>query len=409
MKKLLMLTIVLFAILAVKVNAQSTYNRDIDINILYGALEPYGEWIEIGYDDYVWRPYKSDSNWRPYGDGRWEWTLHGWYWESYEPFGWATYHYGRWYNDDYYGWVWMPDNVWAPAWVEWRYNDDYIGWAPLPPYATFNAKYGIHFSIKWNSGFAYWNFVKYNHFNAHDINHYFVQNNYVKNVFNKTKYRTNYFTDNNRIVNGGISRTYIERKIGKPFTTRNIKSTNNYGEYNSKDKKTRLAIVEYRPSEKDIISRSFDKTKVTKGRTFNSLRMDKVEISRNVEKRDNTPVIKNREINKNSSSERSGSVINRNVDTGKGSTVERKVIKKETTYSTKKNSENYSRNVIKNDTQTKSLPNTNTSTISKSVNKREVIKKTQNNSNTESKVNSSRSSVKKETSGTVKSESKSKR
>ncbi len=156
-------------------------------------LEPYGEWIEIGYDDYVWRPYKSDYNWRPYGEGRWEWTRNGWYWDSYEPFGWATYHYGRWYFDDYYGWVWMPDNVWAPAWVEWRYNDNYIGWAPLPPYARFNNRSGIYFSIKWNSGYSYWNFVRYNHFNHIIFIIILFIHNYVKNVFNKTKYRTNYF------------------------------------------------------------------------------------------------------------------------------------------------------------------------------------------------------------------------
>jgi len=27
----------------------------------------------------------------------------------------------------------MPDDVWGPAWVEWRYDDEYIGWAPLRP------------------------------------------------------------------------------------------------------------------------------------------------------------------------------------------------------------------------------------------------------------------------------------
>lgn len=412
MKKLLILTIILFSILAVKVNAQSIYNRNIDINVFYGSLEPYGEWIEIGYDDYVWRPYKSDYNWRPYGDGRWEWTKHGWYWESYEPFGWATYHYGRWFYDDYYGWVWMPDNVWAPAWVEWRYNDDYIGWAPLPPYASFNTKYGIHFSIEWNSGYTYWNFVKYNHFNSYNIHNYYVHNTYVKNVFNKTKYRTNYFTDNNRIVNGGISRTYIERKIGKRFTTRVINRTDNYKEYNSSDRKTRKGIVEYRPSEREISSRSFDKTNVTKGRTLNSLRTDKIEISRNkVDSRDNTSV-KDRQINKNSNNEstnRSDRVINKNTDSGKGNTVERKVIKKESADRLDRSSETYSRDVIENDSRTKSLPDNTPSTISKSVNDREVIKRTENNTRNESKVNTSRTSEKKETSRTVTSESKSRR
>ena len=50
-----------------------------------------------------------------------------------EPYGWATYHYGRWLYDDFQGWVWKPGVEWAPAWVGWRSNDDYIGWAPLGP------------------------------------------------------------------------------------------------------------------------------------------------------------------------------------------------------------------------------------------------------------------------------------
>ena len=101
MKKLMLISAIFFGIFISSASAHSKYYLDIDVNYFYGSLEPYGEWIEIGYDDYVWRPYKSDYNWRPYSDGRWEWTRNGWYWVSYEPFGWATYHYGRWYFDDY--------------------------------------------------------------------------------------------------------------------------------------------------------------------------------------------------------------------------------------------------------------------------------------------------------------------
>jgi len=50
-----------------------------------------------------------------------------------EPWGWATYHYGRWVNLDGTGWCWVPGYTWAPAWVSWRYGDGYCGWAPLPP------------------------------------------------------------------------------------------------------------------------------------------------------------------------------------------------------------------------------------------------------------------------------------
>ena len=31
------------------------------------------------------------------------------------------------------GWMWIPGNEWAPAWVDWRRGDEDVGWAPLPP------------------------------------------------------------------------------------------------------------------------------------------------------------------------------------------------------------------------------------------------------------------------------------
>ena len=387
MKKLIIITSVLFAILAGTVNAESMYNRDIDVNYFYGALQPYGEWIEVGYDDYVWRPYKSDYDWRPYGEGRWEWTRNGWYWDSYEPFGWATYHYGRWYFDDHYGWVWMPDDVWAPAWVEWRYNDNYIGWAPLPPYAKFNHRHGIHFSINWNSGYVHWNFVRYNHFTSYSMHKHFVHNHYVKDVFHKTKYRTNYFDDNNRIVNGGVSRKFVERKIGKKFTTRTILRTNNYSDYNSKDRRSRNDIVDYRPSNRNTNS-SFDKTKVTKGRNLSSLRKDKVEIS----KRTVTKEIY--KTNDGKSKDRSISIDKKN------NTTERKVVRKE---AVKRNTNNT--NVNKTRETTVRSSSIDKSPVNKSVNKREVIKRTEQRKEVKSTPTVKREVKKRESSSSEKSKS----
>jgi hypothetical protein len=54
-------------------------------------------------------------------------------WVSDEPFGWATYHYGRWGHDKDLGWFWVPDKHWAPAWVYWRRSRGHVAWAPLPP------------------------------------------------------------------------------------------------------------------------------------------------------------------------------------------------------------------------------------------------------------------------------------
>jgi hypothetical protein len=111
----------------------------------YQKLEPYGAWRETSDYGYVWQPLEAEEshNWRPYTDGRWVYTDAGWTWVSEEPFGWATYHYGRWVRLRRVGWVWVPGEEWAPAWVSWRTSKNYVGWAPLPPEARFDRKSGI--------------------------------------------------------------------------------------------------------------------------------------------------------------------------------------------------------------------------------------------------------------------------
>lgn len=116
----------------------------VGYSTFYNKLEPYGDWIETGDYGYVFHPRQAESSrWRPYTDGRWVYTEAGWTWISEEPFGWATYHYGRWTRLHGIGWVWVPGNQWASAWVSWRKSPDYVGWAPLPPEARFDQRTGI--------------------------------------------------------------------------------------------------------------------------------------------------------------------------------------------------------------------------------------------------------------------------
>ncbi len=106
----------------------------------YNSLAPYGSWIYVNGAGLCWQPTVCLSNqgWQPYLDrGRWIYTDCGWYWRSDYSWGWAAFHYGRWFNDGNRGWVWRPDHVWGPAWVSWRQSGDYCGWAPLPPSAHF--------------------------------------------------------------------------------------------------------------------------------------------------------------------------------------------------------------------------------------------------------------------------------
>jgi len=116
------------------------YDRDI-----YGAedLNDYGEWIYTKKYGYVWRPFRnatsSYANWSPYRYGQWRWIPpYGWTWVNDEPWGWATYHHGRWVyvNDD---WAWTPYSYqraqrsrWRPALVVVTYSGSLICWYPLP-------------------------------------------------------------------------------------------------------------------------------------------------------------------------------------------------------------------------------------------------------------------------------------
>ncbi len=111
----------------------------------YQKLDPYGAWIETSNYGYVFQPQVASrsADWRPYTDGHWVYTDAGWTWISSEPFGWATYHYGRWAQLRSVGWVWVPGDEWAPAWVAWRRGNDFVGWAPLPPEARFNRQTGL--------------------------------------------------------------------------------------------------------------------------------------------------------------------------------------------------------------------------------------------------------------------------
>jgi hypothetical protein len=116
------------------VTDQTDLNDSYDV--FYDQLSADGHWIFAENYGYVFQPNVAEKNpdWRPYTNGHWEATDRGWYWDTEEPFGWATYHYGRWTNIDGTGWVWTPGIDWSPAWVSWRISDNgFVGWAPLPP------------------------------------------------------------------------------------------------------------------------------------------------------------------------------------------------------------------------------------------------------------------------------------
>ncbi len=131
-----------------------------------GAFDVYGTW---GYDatyGNVWYP-RVAAEWRPYSQGRWSFTAHyGWLWVGIDRWSWPTHHYGRW-GISARGWYWIPDRLWAPAWVAWAAAPGYVSWCPL----GFNGRSVIGFRStgrSYGDPWAAWTVVPAHQF-THDL------------------------------------------------------------------------------------------------------------------------------------------------------------------------------------------------------------------------------------------------
>lgn len=293
MKKLIIAAVLIVFSLSASADANANYVKRVG-GYFYTSLSPYGTWIEIGFGTPVWRPTLMKRNWSPYSQGQWIYTNYGWYWNSYEPFGDVVYHYGRWYYDDYYGWIWIPDYEWAPAWVEWRYDDDYIGWAPLSPYAVFSINIGIHYTYDYYVPYYHWNYVQYNHFCDNNVYNYYVAPKYKYRIHNKTKMRTNYSYYDGRVRNDGVGYNEIRERSGRTFEKRDLVGVSDPIELTkerdlkSRDKEIRTYFVN-----KDDFSRDgLRDVKVEKKDRKSSLELSKVELGRDR----NTNRIDNRKV-----------------------------------------------------------------------------------------------------------------
>jgi hypothetical protein len=310
MKKLIIVAVLIVFSLSVNTDANTNYSKRVG-GYFYTSLSHYGTWIEIGFGTPVWRPTNMRRNWSPYYQGQWIYTDYGWYWDSYEPFGDIVYHYGRWYYDDFYGWIWYPDDEWAPAWVDWRYNDDYIGWAPLSPYASFSISLGIRYTYNYHVPYQYWNFVNYNRFCDQNIYKYYVAPKYRYRVFEQTKVRTNYSYYNGRVRNDGVDFDRIRNRSGRSIEKRNIVTVNDPNEL-SRDRKSKTRDRELRTyiaNREDLSRDGLRDLKVERNDRKSSLDISKVEIgrdrnlNRSNERNDKSDVI-TRDRNNNTNTEK---------------------------------------------------------------------------------------------------------
>jgi hypothetical protein len=390
MKKLIISIVFLIVGLSINTNANTDYAKRVG-GYFYTSLSPYGTWIEIGFGTPVWRPTIIRKTWSPYNNGQWIYTDYGWYWDSYEPFGAIVYHYGRWYYDDYYGWIWIPDNEWAPAWVEWRYDDDYIGWAPLSPYALFSVSIGIHYTHNYNIPYSYWNFVKYNHFCDRNVYRYFAAPKYKYRIYGQTKIRNNYSYYDGRVRNGGVDYDRIRERSGRSISKRNLVTVNDLSEIsktrNSNDREIRTYIAR----REDLSRDGLRDIKVERTDRKTSLDLSKVELGRErtqprtTERND----VKSRERNLDNNSRKNDQNLNRDTrkDNNNRINEEKKV---QPRNEVKRNSEIQKRNNdvnIQKRNETKKIESRNQNYESR--NRNSELKRNESNTRRENRKNES--------------------
>jgi hypothetical protein len=191
----------------------------VNISFFYEALAPYGNWIQVDGAQY-WQPaaVELDPDWQPYCQrGHWVNSDCGWAWYSDYSWGWAPFHYGRWWHHERHGWIWAPDTVCGPAWVNWREHAGVIGWAPLPPGAVYLPGVGFTFHGRQVAvGFEFglqaqqYTFVDVRYFCEPGLAQRMLPRTQVAHYYaNTTIIQNNYTYINNVIVNRGPSVTLI--------------------------------------------------------------------------------------------------------------------------------------------------------------------------------------------------------
>jgi hypothetical protein len=191
----------------------------VGVDYFYRGLAPHGYWVQRPSFGWVWMPRGVAAGWRPYTAGRWVDTDYGWTWVSSEDWGWATYHYGRWYDDPDYGWAWVPGTDWGPAWVSWQEGNGYVGWAALPPAVGWSTGIGLQlggFDLSVGIAPADYCFVGTGSFLAVNVGAHILPAERNFAIFRGTTNITSYGLEGGRVLNRGVQVASVERWTGHP-------------------------------------------------------------------------------------------------------------------------------------------------------------------------------------------------
>ncbi len=227
--KIISILFILFIGIGATPQDASAQHASVNFQVFYDALSPYGSWVQSPEYGYVWVP-DVDAGFSPYAtNGHWILTDDGWTWVSDYPWGWATFHYGRWYTDATYGPMWVPDNEWGPGWVSWRSSGEYYGWAPILPGISISIAYSSRYNVPDNQ----WRFVRCRDFGRADIHNYYVSPTTNTTIIRNTIVLNNVHVDNRRSVtyNAGPGRSDVEKRTGRPITPLVVKESNRPGQH----------------------------------------------------------------------------------------------------------------------------------------------------------------------------------
>jgi hypothetical protein len=208
----------------------------VSFQVFYDELAPYGDWVQDQNQGYIWLPY-AEQGFHPYGsNGHWAMTPYGNTWVSYYDWGWAPFHYGRWYFDNYYqSWAWVPGYDWGPAWVNWRTGGGYYGWAPLAP--------GFSINIAVNLPNFYFVFIPRNRIYHHYAHRYFAPYRNRIRIYNQTTIINNTVIYNNNRYVAGPNRREIERVTNRSVPVYEVQGSDRAG----RAAVSRNSISPYRP------------------------------------------------------------------------------------------------------------------------------------------------------------------
>jgi hypothetical protein len=193
--------------------------RDVSTADFEERLAPHGRWVDTAEYGRVWIP-NVGRDFQPYAtNGHWVVTQYGNTWVSDYEWGWAAFHYGRWYRDDRFGWAWVPGQVWGPSWVSWRSGDGYYGWAPLSPRVSINVNIPLDF----------WTFVPQAYITSPQLYSYYIPRPRIVNIYRNTTVVNNFYRANNRNYVYGPRRQEIERVTRSRVDVRSIDRLNQPG------------------------------------------------------------------------------------------------------------------------------------------------------------------------------------